>query len=60
MINLNDHTIEVQGIKYVPLEIAQAAVAETYNDTKLDDAMDMIKKAVSEMNQSVNDALKDD
>ena len=60
MINLNEHIVEIDGKEYVPLTIAQAAVAETYNDTKFDDAMDMIKKAVSEMNQSVNDALKDD
>ena len=60
MINLNEHIVEIEGKEYVPLTIAQAAVAETCNDTKFDDAMDMIKKAVSEMNQSVNDALKDD
>jgi|SaaInl6LU_22_DNA_1037377.scaffolds.fasta_scaffold32222_2 hypothetical protein len=60
MINLNDHVVEIDGKEYVPLTVAQAAVAETYNDTKLDDAMEMIKKAVNEMNSSVNDALKDD
>ena len=60
MINLNDHVVEIDGKEYVPLTVAQAAVAETYNDTKFDDAMEMIKKAVNEMNSSVNDALKDD
>jgi len=60
MINLKDHVVVRQNIEYVPLEIAEAAIAEAYNDTKLDDAMDMIKKALSEMNNSVNDALKDD
>jgi hypothetical protein len=60
MIKLTDHVLEIDGKEYVPLEVAKAAVAESYNDTKLDDAMGMIKKAVKEMNQSVNDALKDD
>ena len=60
MINLEEHIVEIEGVKYVPLEVAQAAVAETYNIDKLDDAMNMIEKAVKEMNESVNEALKDD
>ena len=60
MINLRDHIIEIEGKKFVPLEIAEAAVAVSYNDTKLDDAMDMIKQAVKDMNDSVNQALRDD
>lgn len=60
MINLKDYIVEIGEEEYVPLKIAQAAVAEAYNDNKLDEAMSMIRKAVSEMNQSVNEALKDD
>tara|TARA_S200002703_G_scaffold67562_1_gene58754 strand:+ start:146 stop:328 length:183 start_codon:yes stop_codon:yes gene_type:complete len=60
MINLEEHIVEIEGVKYVTLEVAQAAVAETYNIDKLDDAMNMIEKAVKEMNESVNEALKDD
>ena len=60
MINLQDHIIEIEGKKFVPLEIAEAAIAVSYNDTKLDDAMNMIKQAVKDMNDSVNEALKDD
>ena len=60
MINLNDHVVERQGIEYVPLTVAQAAVSEAYSDTKFDDAMNLIKNAVKEVNNSVNDALKDD
>ena len=60
MINLRDHIIEIEGKKFVPLEIAEAAIAVSYNDTKLDDAMDMIKQAVKDMNDSVNQALRDD
>ena len=46
MINLNDYIEEFGNEEYVPLKIAQAAVAEAYNDTKLDDAMNLIKKAL--------------
>jgi len=60
MINLREHVVVRQDIEYVPLEIAEAAIAEAYNDTKLDDAMNLIKTAIKEMNDSVNDALKDD
>ena len=60
MINLEEHIVEIEGVKYVTLEVAQAAVAETYNIDKIDDAMNMIEKAVKEMNESVNEALKDD
>jgi hypothetical protein len=60
MINLKDHVVVRQEIEYVPLEIAQAAVAEAYNDTKLDDAMTLIKKSINDMNESINDTLKDD
>ena len=60
MINLREHVVVRQDIEYVPLAIAEAAIAEAYNDTKLDDAMNLIKTAIKEMNDSVNDALKDD
>ena len=59
-INLEDHIVEVEGKKYVPFEIAQAAVAVAYNDNKLDEAMSLIKKALDDVNKSVNEALKDD
>lgn len=60
MINLNDHVVVRQDIEYVPLKIAQAAVAEAYSNNQLDEALSLIKKAVKDMNDSVNDALKDD
>jgi len=60
MINLNDYIEEFGNEEYVPLKIAQAAVAEAYNDTKLDDAMNLIKKALEDVNSSVKDALKED
>ena len=60
MINLNDYIVELGDEEYVPLKIAQQAVVEAYSDNKLEEAMELIKKSVQDMNQSVNDALKDD
>ena len=60
MIKIEDHVIEVDGVKYVPLEIAQSAIAVAYNDNKLDEAVNIIRDSVEEMNKSVNDVLKDD
>ena len=60
MINLNDYIEQFGDEEYVPLKIAQQAVAEAYSDNKLEEAMELIKKSVNEMNSSVNDALKDD
>jgi len=60
MINLEEHVVVRQDIEYVPLDIAKAAIAEAYSSNKIDDAMEMIKKAVNEMNESVNEAFKND
>ena len=60
MINLDEHVVVRQDIEYVPLDIAKAAIAEAYSSNKIDDAMEMIKKAVNEMNESVNEAFKND
>ena len=60
MINLEDHVIEIDGKKYIPLELAQAAQAEGLDTSSLDSALDMIRQAMNDVNESVNDALKDD
>ena len=60
MINLQEHVVVMQDIEYVPLRIAEAAVAEVLNSDKLDNAMDLIQKSIKDMNESLNDALKDD
>ena len=60
MIKLEEHVVVRQDIEYVPLDIAKAAIAEAYSSNKIDDAMEMIKKAVNEMNESVNEAFKND
>ena len=54
MINLNDHVVVRQDIEYVPLKIAQAAVAEAYQfqqyQDKLDAAMNDFKNAMNNIN----------
>lgn len=60
MIKLEDYVVVRQDIEYVPLDVAKAAVAEAYNDKKLDDVMKLIKKASDDLNNSMKDALSDD
>jgi hypothetical protein len=60
MIKLEEHIVEIEGTEYIPVDIARAAIAAAYNDNKLDEAMSMIKQSVEEINNSVNQALKDD
>ncbi len=60
MINLEKFVIEIEGKKYIPFEIAQAAQSEGVDVATLDTAMELIKTSVKEINKSVNDSLKDD
>ena len=60
MIDLKEHVVVRQDKEYVPLEIAQAAVAEAYSSTKLDEAMNELNKTIDDINNSINDALKND
>jgi len=60
MINLEEHIIEIEGKKYVPLDIAQTAQSEGFNTSQLDEAMKLIKTSIKDINKSVNDSLKDD
>ncbi len=60
MINLEEFVIEVDGTKYVPLDLAQAAQIEGAGTKRLDDAMNELNKTMDDINNSINDALKDD
>jgi len=60
MINLEEHIVEIEGVKYVTLEIAKAAIAANINQSKLDDAMDMIQNSIKEINDGLNSITKDD
>ena len=62
MINLNDHVVVRQGIEYVPLEIAQAAVDEIYTfkqyNREIEQTMSELKNVVENMDLNIN--LEDD
>ena len=60
MINLEEHIVEIDGVKYVTLEIAQTAVAANINQSKLDDAMIMIQNSISQINDGINSITEDD
>ena len=54
MIKLNEHIVEIEGKQYVPAEIAVQAVSEALI------ANEDLKNAFKDMNNTINDALKDD
>lgn len=60
MIKLEDYVTEIDGKKYVPLEVAQTAQSEGIDVASLDDAINLITNSVNEINKSVNDSLNDD
>ena len=60
MIKLDEFIVEVDGIKYVPLDIAEAAVAASVSESKLDDAMQMIKNSVKEINDGLDSIVDND
>ena len=60
MIKLEEHIVEIEGVKYVTLEIAEAAIAANINQSKLDEAVSGIQEAIRDMDNSLKDALNDD
>jgi hypothetical protein len=60
MINLEEHIVEIEGVKYVTLEIAEAAIAANINQSKLDDAMLMIQNSINQINDGINSITEDD
>lgn len=60
MINLEEFVIEIEGKKYVPLEVAQTAQSEGIDVASIDDAINLITNSVNEINKSVNDSLNND
>lgn len=60
MIKLDEHVVVKEDKKYVPLDIAQAAVAEAYSTPRLDSALEELNKVMDNINNSINDSLKDD
>jgi ABC-type uncharacterized transport system substrate-binding protein len=60
MINLEEHIVEIEGVKYVTLEIAQAAILNLLSENKLDEAVNGIQEAIRDMDNSLKNALNDD
>ena len=60
MINLEEHIVEIEGVKYVTLEIAQAAILNLLSENKLDEAVSGIQEAIRDMDNSLKNALNDD
>ena len=58
MIKLEEHIVLVEDKKYIPLDIAKAAVAEAYNTPRLDSALDELGKVMDNINNSINDSFK--
>ena len=61
-INLTEHAVYIDTLKtdMVPLSIALQAVAEAYGDSKLDEAMTLIKQSVDQMNSAFKSTLEND
>lgn len=56
MINLKDYIVEIGDEEYVPLKIAQQAVAEAYQiNSQLEEAEKTINNAMSEINNIFKD-----
>ena len=57
MINLQDHVVEFEGKKYIPVDIVNKYIAEQYGN-KMDDAINALNDAMGSINDSLLDAVK--
>lgn len=61
MTNLEDHVVEINGEKYVPLDAALQALAAVADYEKLDEASDKITEALKDItNAFTNIDLNED
>ena len=64
MVNLNEHIKEIDGVQYVPLKVAQEAVAEVYRfenyQNKLDSALADFSKALNGISSTVEEIKNND
>jgi len=51
MININDHVVEIDGIKYIPYDIAIKAM----NNIFTDDITNTISDLENKLTESIND-----
>ena len=59
MIKLEDHIIEVDGVKHVPLEVVDKYIAETYAQ-RFDEISTLINSAFKDYDKSVKEIFKND
>lgn len=63
MINLEEFKFVIDGNDYVPLKVAQQAVSEASGiadgSSQIEDAVSTLKKAVEDMNNSINTISND-
>lgn len=57
MINLEDHVVEFEGKKYIPVDIVNRYVAQQYG-SKMDEAIEALNNAMGDINDSLLDAVK--
>lgn len=57
MINLQEHVVEFEGKKYIPVDIVNRYVAQQYGK-KMDDAIGALDDAMGKINDSLLDAVK--
>ena len=64
MINFKEHIIELDGVEYIPLKIAETAIAETYEykkyENKLNEALIGLKEAMAEIDDITEDLENND
>jgi hypothetical protein len=59
MIKLEDHIIEVDGVKHVPLEVVEQFFAETYAQ-RFDEISTLVNSAFKDYDKSVKEIFKND
>jgi hypothetical protein len=57
MINLEEHVVEFDGKKYIPVDIVNKYVTQQYGK-KMDSAMGALDEAMDKLNNSLLDAVK--
>jgi hypothetical protein len=58
MINLQDHIEEIDGVKYVPLEVVDKYIAETYTK-QVGEINKLMTKAFTDYDNSLKDIMND-
>ena len=61
MINLSEHIVEIEGVKYVPYEVAvEATVAVQADANKVDKAMQDLHSSLTQIQGLINTEIEND